>query len=73
MEPTRRKLARMIGQQALAAFPRGGQELRDAWESGSLSWQRAFLSTYIERVILLPCVKGPHKFDPAKVSITWRV
>jgi hypothetical protein len=63
----------VIGDQALAAFPRGGQELRDAWESGTLSWRRAFLSTYIERVILLPCLKGRNKFDPTKVSIIWRV
>jgi DNA invertase Pin-like site-specific DNA recombinase len=72
MERTRRKLARVIGDQALASFPRGGQQLRDAWESGSLSWRRAFLTTYIERVVLLPCLKGRNKFDPTKVSIVWR-
>lgn len=73
MEQTRRRLARVIGDQALAAFPRGGEQLRDAWESGTLSWRRAFLSTYIERVILLPCLKGRNKFDPTKVKIVWRV
>jgi site-specific DNA recombinase len=73
MEQTRRKLARAIGQQALVLFPRGGQELRDAWASGGLSWRRAFLSTYIERVVLLPCLKGRNRFDPAKVDIIWRV
>jgi hypothetical protein len=73
MEQTRRKLARIIGQQALASFLKGGQELRDDWKSGTLSWRRAFLSTYIERVILLPCLKGRNKFDPTKVNIIWRV
>ncbi len=73
MEETRRKLARVIGDQALALFPRGGEELRSAWKSGSLSWRRAFLTTYIDRVVLLPCVRGLNKFDPTKVSIIWRV
>jgi len=72
MEETRRKLGRVIGDQALASFPRGGEELRDAWGAGSLSWRRAFLTTYIERVILLPCLKGRNKFDPTKVKMIWR-
>jgi site-specific DNA recombinase len=72
MEETRRQLARIIGNQALASFPRGGEELRAAWKAGSLSWRRAFLTTYIERVILLPCLKGRNKFDPTKVKIVWR-
>jgi hypothetical protein len=37
-----------------------------------LSWRRAFLTTYIERVTLLPCLKGRNKFDPTKVKIVWR-
>jgi site-specific DNA recombinase len=73
MEETRRKLARVIGDQALALFPRGGEELRAAWEAGGLSWRRAFLTTYIDRVVLLPCVGGLNRFDPTKVSIIWRV
>ena len=73
MEETRRKLARVIGDQALALFPKGGQELRATWEAGGLSWRRAFLTTYIDRVVLLPCVRGLNKFDPTKVSIIWRV
>jgi hypothetical protein len=73
MEETRRQLARIIGNQALASFPRGGEELRAAWKGGSLSWRRAFLTTYIERVILLPCLRGRNKFDPTKVKIVWRV
>jgi site-specific DNA recombinase len=73
MDDTRRTLARVIGNQALASFPRGGEELRAAWEAGSLSWRRAFLTTYIERVILLPCLRGRNKFDPTKVNIVWRV
>jgi DNA invertase Pin-like site-specific DNA recombinase len=73
MEETRRKLARVIGDQALASFPRGGEELRAAWEAGGLSWRRAFLTTYIERVVLLPCVRGLNRFDPTKVSVIWRV
>ena len=73
MEETRRKLARVIGDQALASFPRGGEELRAAWEAGGLSWRRAFLTTYIDRVVLLPCVRGLNRFDPTKVSVIWRV
>jgi len=73
MEETRRRLARVIGSEALAAFPRGGEELRAAWATGSLSWRRALLATYIERVILLPCLRGRNRFDPAKVKIVWRV
>jgi site-specific DNA recombinase len=73
MEETRRRLARVIGDQALTLFPKGGEELRTAWEAGGLSWRRAFLTTYIERVVLLPCLKGRNKFDPTKVKIVWRV
>jgi site-specific DNA recombinase len=73
MEETRRTHARVIGDQALASFPRGGEELRSAWKAGSLSWRRAFLTTYVDRVVLLPCVRGLNRFDPTKVSIIWRV
>jgi DNA invertase Pin-like site-specific DNA recombinase len=72
MEDTRRRLGRIIGNQALASFPRGGEELRAAWEAGTLSWRRAFLTTYIERVVLLPCLKGRNTFDATKVKIVWR-
>jgi hypothetical protein len=37
MEETRRRLSRTIGSHNLASFPRGGEELRAAWEAGSLS------------------------------------
>jgi site-specific DNA recombinase len=73
MEETRRAHARLIGNQALASFPRGGEELRKAWKVGSLSWRRAFLMAYIDRVVLLPCVRGLNRFDPTKVSVIWRV
>jgi hypothetical protein len=29
--------------------------------------------TYIDRVVLLPCVRGLNRFDPTKVSVIWRV
>ncbi len=72
MEETRRRLGRVIGNHAIASFPRGGEELRAAWKAGSLGWRRAFLTTYIERVILLPCLRGRNKFDPTKVKVVWR-
>ncbi len=72
MGETRRRLSRTIGSHNLASFPRGGEELRVAWEAGSLSWRRAFLTTYIERVVLLPCQRGRNKFDPTKVKVVWR-
>jgi len=73
MEGTRRKLAKTISGQALGSFPKGGEELRAAWAAGSLSWRRALLATYVDRVILRPCLKGRNKFDPTKVKVVWRV
>jgi len=72
MEETRRRLSRVIGSHNLASFPRSGEELRATWEAGSLSWRRALLTTYIERVVLLPCQRGRNKFDPTRVKVVWR-
>jgi site-specific DNA recombinase len=72
MEEIRRRLSRVIGSHNLASFPRSGEELRATWEAGSLSWRRALLTTYIERVVLLPCQRGRNKFDSTRVKVVWR-
>jgi hypothetical protein len=73
MEATRRELARLLGAHALTSFPTGGAEVRAAWDAAGFSWRRALLAAYIDRVILLPCLRGRNKFDPTKVKIIWRV
>ena len=35
-------------------------------EAGGLSWRRALLSAYIDRLILLPRVRGLNRFDPTR-------
>jgi hypothetical protein len=75
MEETRRRLSQIIGSHNLASFPRGGEELRAARETGSLSWRRAFLTTCIERVVLLPCQRDqvrPHEGQGCLALLTIR-
>jgi DNA invertase Pin-like site-specific DNA recombinase len=73
MEARRRELARLVGAHALTSFPTGGAEVRAAWDAAGLAWRRALLAIYIDRVILLPCVRGRNKFDSTKVKVIWRV
>jgi site-specific DNA recombinase len=79
IEAARQALSRATATRGLADLPSGEQALRAAWEpraeesaTALLARRRALLSLVIERVTLLPAVKGLQRFDPKLVRVSWK-
>jgi site-specific DNA recombinase len=66
-------LARSNGTSAVAEFAGHGSALRDSWSGLSLSRRRAILGAVLEHVTIGPALRGRNRFDPERVSPTWRV
>jgi site-specific DNA recombinase len=85
LEATRRDLSRAARRRATIALPEGGADaIRAAWDAwgegeteaaraAGFEKRRALLGLVLDRVILHPCVRGRHDFDPTRVEIIWRV
>jgi site-specific DNA recombinase len=72
IEAARRKVARVNGSGKLGELAGFGSKLRAAWDSEALSWQRAIVSTIVDKVTISPGRRGPNRFDTSRVSIEWR-
>jgi hypothetical protein len=48
-------------------------DVRRRWAGCSFDQQRAILFAVLDSVVVGPAVKGRNFFDPARVSLTWRV
>lgn len=61
---------------ALDRRPRGPRlpppsEWEDRWSTYEVGVQRAILRARIERVVVMPAVRGRKQFDPTKIEIDW--
>jgi site-specific DNA recombinase len=66
------RLARLGGAGVMATLPRGEEALRAAWEAGSIDWRRQLVAAVLERVTIDRAVRGRNRFDPRRLSLTWR-
>lgn len=48
-------------------------DLVDAWSRWSLDQRRAVIDSVVERVVIAPTTKANNRFDPARVTVEWRV
>jgi hypothetical protein len=46
-------------------------DLAGDWDTMGFDRKRAILAVVIQRVTLLPAIKGLNRFDPTKITITW--
>lgn len=69
---TRRELSQRAGAAALGDLPSGGDAMREAWAASDFAWRRTVVTTLLERAEVGPAVRGRARFDPDRVSLTWR-
>jgi site-specific DNA recombinase len=67
-----RKINSASGQRFLVNVPRDPDDLKAAYEEGTLEWRRSFLESVVESITVAPGVKGLNKFDPGRVKIKYR-
>ena len=68
---TRRELAVRSGSRVLANLPTGRLALEREWSDRDLSWRRAVLGLFIEKVIIEAGRPGATRLDPDRVRISW--
>ena len=71
LDAAKRRVSAVSHSAALTGFASGGA-LRDAWPTLTFERKRAILSTVIDQVTIGPARRGYNKFDPSRVSITWK-
>ncbi len=71
IDAARRILDRTAG--PLADLPASETALRQVWEAGTIAWRRALLGAVADRVTVAASPGPANRFDPARVSIAWRV
>jgi site-specific DNA recombinase len=72
IETARARLARVNGSghaRELAGF---GAKLRKAWQAMTFDERRAIVATIVDKVTIGPGRVGYNRFDPSRVTITWR-
>lgn len=76
LEARREELARMarttVTDNAASRLVPAGKVLRDVWAGFDVERRRAALGLFVEAVVLGPAVRGRNRFDPSRVSITWK-
>ncbi|HEX9705443.1 MAG TPA: recombinase family protein [Gemmatimonadales bacterium] len=70
-QTARRRLSRLVGTAALDGFP-GSDALKDAWPTLPIDRQQAILRAVIHHVTVAPAVQPYTRFNPDRLSITWR-
>lgn len=68
----RRRLVRDVTEAQHDAVRADSDRLAQRWPDMPFDRQRAVLSAWIDKVIVMPAVKGRNFFDPARVQISWR-
>jgi site-specific DNA recombinase len=72
VKATRARMTRTNGTGRLRAVLGLGKALREAWEAEPFDWRRALILAVVERVTVGPGRKGYNRFDPRRVTISWR-
>ena len=74
LEGNRRTFARLTQRDAVAEYIGRGDELRESWESLTLSRQVAIVKAVVDHATILPAaVPGRKGLDPERVRPEWRV
>jgi site-specific DNA recombinase len=66
------KINEASGQRFLRDVPRDPEELKAAYEGGAYEWRRAFIESLVDHVVVGPGVRGLNRFDPRRITITYR-
>lgn len=72
LEKARKSLSKRNGKGILNDVVGAGEAVAKQWDERPLHWQRALVEALVDRVTLLPAVKGSTKFNPELIQIVWR-
>lgn len=72
VEQTEAAIARVRTRKRAVNVPTSSEQARKLWDERGFDWRRTLLTTLVERVTIGPGVRGRNKFDPGRVSITFR-
>jgi hypothetical protein len=72
LESAQRQLSRITNGDSLKGLVGNGEELRRSWSALNLSRQHAIVAAVIDHAEIGPGTQGASKFDPGRVSFTWR-
>lgn len=72
IDAAKAKLSRLSRHSALAGFVGNSEELRSQWASLPLTRQRAIVEALADRITISPANKRNPRFDPGRVTVTWR-
>ena len=71
IERAQRQLAKSTRMSVLADLPDSRELLERSWEERDVAWRSELLGAVIDRVVVNP-PKRTGRFDPSRVSVTWR-
>jgi site-specific DNA recombinase len=73
IKAARARLARPAAGAMLRELAGDGGAVRRAWDKGDLEWRRQLVGAVIDRVVIGPASPGASRFDPGRVTVTWRL
>jgi hypothetical protein len=73
MQERQRQLAALTRTDALTGLPGNGGQLRDQWETLSLSRQAAIVAAVLDHAVIEAGQSGARSLDPSRVRAVWRV
>lgn len=68
----KRRLAALNRTSALADFAGNAAQLRQRWQSLTLTRQEQIVAAVVEHVVVGPARRGFNRFDPARLTPVWR-
>ena len=71
-EVAKRRLAAINRTTQLTPHLGNAQELREQWETMTLSRQKEIVGALLQHVVVGPARRGFNRFDPARLSAVWR-
>jgi DNA invertase Pin-like site-specific DNA recombinase len=72
IETARRKVARTNGSGKARELAGLGGRLREEWDAMTFDERRTVVSTLVDKVAIGPGRRGYNRFEPSRVTITWR-
>jgi CRP-like cAMP-binding protein len=73
IDGAKRRLSRISRTHRIDDYVGKSQALRDAWADLDLRRQQAIVATVLEHITVNPAVQGRNRFDPSRLSPTWRL
>lgn len=73
LDDAQRRLERLTPSTVLTDLGSSAESLHTRWESEDVVWRRAVVEAVVERVEVAPKGhRGGNRFDPGRITITWR-